>query len=514
MQKIILLLGIMNWAISLPAQQLNVSFSPSVKVEDGVTDFHRYGNNLYSNKTNPGKSQLAYTMTLKKVTYGIELTQYDEQLNVLKTLLLDDGKKDFGPFNPLVHYGETAIYVMYFKFTDEDKIKMFVAKVDPKELKVVDTKEVMDYDQKNQGLFGIIKTIDDTHAFYTVSEDGKNAWIVCATPKLIASTVIDGDLNIVQKTELIPKLNKLLITGAYIGSDGNKVLAYRYDNPDIREFYTRGLLFASANGKSSFVDIKFPDGYFPGNLMLHQSKNGKKLYLGGEYFGDDYAYGGRGVLLSEVNIASQSISTPAFYPYTQELKQRVYDLDFATRKKGEIVFMDHDLNYGINKMENGTVVLSADMSVSGSTTHATFTFTGPIIHVFIKPGGGATMTLVPKKQAAGSYTSFFNYVYKNKLVCISGDLASYQRREFKDKQIGLVRTTGDIIPVANIYDSDGKLLERKMLIEDANTMKGNVMISNCSKIGEGKFLFPIGKFKANMVKYYTQVNQLCYLEIL
>jgi len=505
----------MSLAISLKAQQLNMSFSPSVKVEDDMVNFHRYGNHLYSNKINWGKMQFAFTANLKKVRYGVELTQYDEQLKVLKTLSLDNGEKNFGPFSPLVHYGANAIYVTYFKFIDEDKMKMYVSKVDPKELTIVSTKEIIEYDQQNKGFWGTIKTINDTQVFYTVSEDGKNAWIVNASPQLIVSCVVDDELNIVQKAEQIPiKLDKLLITGAHISNDGNRVLAYRYDNPAISEFYSRGLFFQNANTNGSFVSVKFPDGYFPGNLTMKQSKNGKKLYLSGEYFGNDYAYGGKGVLLGEINIKSESISSLRFHPYTPELKKRVYDLDFASKKKGEIVFLDHHLNYVINELENETIVLSADMTTSSSTTSATYTFCGPIINVFIKPGGDATMTLIPKKQAADSYTSFFNYVYKDKFICIYGDLAIFQQKDIRDKDIELVRTTGDIIPVANIYDSDGKLLEKKMLIEDEKKMKGNVMIRQLSKVGENKFLLPIGQTKVGMTRYYSRVNQLCYLEIL
>lgn len=459
--------------------------------------------------------QFGFSANLKKVKYGVELTQYDEQLKELKKLSLDNGEKDFGPFSPRVHYGENAIYVMYFKFADDDKVKLYVSKVNPDDLSITVTKEIMEYDQKNQAFWGAVKTIEDTQIFYTVSDDGKNAWIVHASPTLILSSVIDGNLNIVQKTESVPvKLEKLLITGAYIANDGNKVLVYRHDNPALKEFYTRGVFFQPANAKGSFQTIKFPNGFFPGNLDLQQSRDGKKLYLGGEYFGEDYTYGGKGVLLGEINMISQSISTPKFYPYTDELKQRVLDLDFASKKKGEIVFADHHLNYRMDEMENGTIVLSADMQTSASTSNYTFTYSGPIVHAFIKPGGNVTMTLIPKKQAAGSVTSFFNYVFQDKLICVYADLAKFQEKEFEDKQIGLVRTVGGMIPVANIYDSEGKLLSRKMLVENEKQMKGNVMIGNRSKIGDNKFLFPVGESKVNMVKYYTSVNQVCYLEVL
>ena len=505
----------MSWVFSLNAQQLKVNLTTPTKVEDDVTSFHRYGNYLYSDKVNWGKMQFAFTANLKKVTYGIELTQYDENLKEFKKLSIDDNKKDLGPFRPLVHYGEDAIYVMYFRFKDEDKMKMFVSKVDPKNMTVVNTKEIMEYDQRNMGLFGALKTIDDTEVFYTVSKNGKNVWIVNASPKLIGSTVIDGDLNIVQKAELIPvKLDKLTITGSYIGNDGNKVLAYQYDNPENPDFYARGLYFQPVNGKPAFVKVKLPNGYYPGNLTLQPSKKGDKLYIGGQYYKDDYTGGGKGVLLGEVNVSSQSMTTPTFYPFTQELKQRVYDLDFASKKKGELIFRDLKQNYGITEMENGTLVMSADMHITIEGTKASYNFRGPVIHVFIKPDGKATMTLIPKKQASSPYTSFFNYTFKDKLICVYADLLKFQKKDFADKDIDLIREADFMVPVANVYDSEGNLLERKVLVDDTKKLKGNVMISNRAKIGDNKFLFPIGEQKVSMVKYYTRVNHLCYLEIL
>ena len=106
----------------------------------------------------------------------------------------------------------------------------------------------------------------------------------------------------------------------------------------------------------------------------------------------------------------------------------------------------------------------------------------------------------------------FNYVYKDKLVCIYADLPKFQEREFNDKEIGQVRTVGGLVPVANIYDSDGKLLSRKVLIN--SKLKGNLMIGTRSKIGKNKFLFPVSETKVNLVKYYSRVSQLCYFEIL
>lgn len=504
-----------SWATSLQAQQFKTDFSANGKVEDDVTRFHKYGDKLYSYIVNWGKMQFAFSATLKKVKYGIEITQYNEQLKELKTLSLDKGGKDFGPFSPMVHFGEDAIFVMYFKFTDEDKVKMFVSKINPEDLSVITTQEVMEYDQRNQAIWGTIKTIGDAQALYTVSPDGKKAWIVHASPSLIVSSVIDSDLNLIQKTQSVPvKLKDLVITDAHIDNDGHKALAYRYDDEQNKEFYIRGIFFQPADTKGTFKTVKLNKGHFPGSLSFQASKDGKRLHLLGEYYGEDYAFGGQGVLLGEIDILSQSIPTPTFYPYTPELKQRVLDLDFASKKKGEIVFADRNIVYRMTEMGNGTIVLSSDMATSASTSNATFYYTGPVIHIFIKPGGNATMTLIPKKQASGSATGFFNYVYKDKLVCIYADLPRFQEKELGDKQIGLVRTLGGMVPVANVYDSDGKLLSRQMLVDNKKSMDGNVMINHRSTITGNKFMFPVGESKTSMVKYYTKVNQMCYLEIL
>jgi hypothetical protein len=56
--------------------------------------------------------QFAYTANAKKQNYDVEITQHDEKLNELKTLSLDSNKKLFALFEPIVHYGEKAIYVL------------------------------------------------------------------------------------------------------------------------------------------------------------------------------------------------------------------------------------------------------------------------------------------------------------------------------------------------------------------------------------------------------------------
>jgi hypothetical protein len=123
------------------------------------------------------------------------------------------------------------------------------------------------------------------------------------------------------------------------------------------------------------------------------------------------------------------------------------------------------------------------------------------------------MTLIPKKQPIG-YTGFSTYIYKDKFICLYVDLPKFIDKEYEDKEIGLVRGIGDMLPVANIYDAEGKLVAKKKVLESRKVIKGSVEITDGSRIGDNKFMFLVTSLKANMVKYYTSVNQVCYLEIL
>jgi hypothetical protein len=495
------------------AQQVKIEFTPQLDIKNDITNFHKYDNILYSSHTQLALRYVKVAPGLKGLSYGIILTKYGDENKGNKMLSIDDGKKDFAPLRHFVHYGEKYIYVIYFKKEEEGNLKGYVTKVNPEDLSVVTTKEIMEFNQKTLDFWKGMKDLEEIQSFYTVSEDGKRACIINVSPTQMLSTVIDGDLNILEKTDQSHlDLDKLFITAAYIDNDGNKVMAYRYDNPLLKNFYTRGLFFQTANNIGEFKPIKYPNGALPGNLALHLSKDGKKLYVGAEYYGQEYVKGGQGVLLGEVKFETRSVSNFTLYPYTEELKSRVYDLKFATKSKGNIVFRDKSLDYRIEDMPNGTVILSADMFTSETSSHG-FPYNGPIIHIFVKPGGNTIMSLVPKIGSRSPVTGYFNYIFDDKLICIYADHPKNQGKDVKDKDIKYNISERETIPVANIYSSEGNLLSRIILVDNSKDTKGNIFISYGSKIEEHKFLFPVGKIKAGMGKYNIIVDHICTMNI-
>jgi hypothetical protein len=338
----ILLLLCLSIIVSLKAQEFKLSFSALGEVKKDATKLHKYGNNLYSSEVSWGKKLYAYSAANKKVKYGVGITMYDENLKVVKQLSLDNGENNLGPITPIVHWGDKSIYVIYFKFEDTHDVKMCVSKINPDDLTVVVTREIMHYDFKNKDFWGTLGATSGSEIFYTVSQDGNSAWIVHTTPLLMLTCVIDADLNIIQKVESIPITPKTMeITGFCISNDGNKAMAYNYDDPELRKFLGRGLFYQPANAKGAFKPIKLKEDYFPRNMALAPSKDGKKICIAGGYCSKDFDIGEEGVLYGEVNVEGQKLLDPKFHPFTAEINQRVLDLAFASQKKGKVVFTSH-----------------------------------------------------------------------------------------------------------------------------------------------------------------------------
>lgn len=487
------------FTLSLHAQQIKLSFTPVAKFEDDVVSFHKYGKFFYSDKADYVREQVFRFATLKRMKNGIELTQYDENLKKIKTLSLDNNQKDLGPFPPLVHYGKTFIYVVYFKYINDDVVKMYVTKINPEDLSLMATKELMEYNQKTQGIWSAFKVLSETKILFTVSPDQKKVWVVHASPTLFCSTVIDGDLNVLQPSETIPvKLSGMKVMDSHLSNNGDKVLLYRYNGTDS----WHGVFFHTSGKKPVFENIRVPAGVFPSYLHMLFGKNGK-LFYGGHYNVERNSEKQMGVAFGEINVGENAIKTPALYPYSEELKEAVRDLNFATKSKGTIDFIDQHPSYLLNEMEDGTVVLSADMAAR--TSSAIFGridfFRGPIIHVFVKPDGKATMDLIAKNQQYDASTNFIVRVFKDKFVCIYGDLPKgHKRKAF-------------MIPVANVYNSNGELLSRRFLLENTKEMEGKIMIGKGSQIDDNKFILPVGEDRVSLSRYYTRIKQLAYLDL-
>jgi hypothetical protein len=486
------------YSFSLSAQQIKLGFSQEVKFEDDVVSFHKYGKFFYSDKVDHIREEIFRSATLKRMKNAIEFTQYDENLKEIKTLSLDNNDKNLGPFPPVVHYANSFIYVVYFKYMADETVKMYVAKINPEDLSLVGTKELLEYNKKTQGIWTTFKVLRETHILFTMSADEKKIWIVHASPTLFNNIVIDADLNILQAADALPvKMKAIGITDTYLSNSGDKLLLYHYNSPD-PDLIGQGVFFHTAGKSPVFQDVvNFPKGFYPFRLRMIAASD-DKIYYGTHYFpvGKDDK-GQNGVAFGEIDLSANVIKAPSLYPYSDDLKQKIRDVNFAAKSKGKIVFVNENLNYWLNELEDGTIVLSADMESVDLTPNKAYYYRGPIIHVFVKPGGQATMALVAKSQTSDASTDFIVTACKDKLVCIYGDYPEGSKK---------------IVPVANVYSSDGALLSRQFLM-DVKQLQRKIMIEHRSELNHNRFLIPVGETRVNLSRYFTRIRQLAYLDI-
>lgn len=512
MKNVILFLCLCGASI-LHAQQFNVKLSEPVKFDKESILCHRYDKHIISTKIDIEASQLAYTANLKKANYLVEITQYDEQLRELKTISLDSGRKILAPFKPVMNYGEGAIYVLYTKFTAEDKLGMHIATINPHDLTIMANKEIASYDQKNKHfMFGYLNTLENTALHLSVSGNGNYAWVSVVGPKMMVSAIVDGDLNMVQEPKSIPIDQKgFQVTGMQITNDGSTLMTYKEQFSDNINNFGFGLFIQPFQGKHSFQNIKIGAERVASDPDILQSQDGQTIYLGGEYWINPQKKKSEGIYVAQIDIQQKSIIRHQLYPYTEEIRQRVDDLGYS-RKNGD--FIDQGLLYRMYELSNGTLVLSADMHVTYTSNNTVFYNTGPIIFAFIKPDGKSTMTLIPKLQRRDIFTTYYNFVLEDKLLCFYSDKPQHHKSVYKDKQIEMENNSRDLVPVVSVFNSDGKILQSKMLIDDTDKMEGNVMIGATSYLGNYQFIMPIGKVTAGAMRYRTRIRQLCFLNIL
>src|SRR5262245_1113981 len=97
MKKILLVLIILI-ASSLHAQKIKFTLSDKFEFRQEEGQAYKIGNSFYRMDLDMKGPQFAFTAKLSKATHAITLYKYDANMNQIKKLELEGGKKNFGPF--------------------------------------------------------------------------------------------------------------------------------------------------------------------------------------------------------------------------------------------------------------------------------------------------------------------------------------------------------------------------------------------------------------------------------
>jgi hypothetical protein len=507
----------------LRAQTISITLSNKFSLRDhGLTQKEgatfRAGDFYYCTETAYKNMQLAYIATLDKVKYGINVFKFDSGMKELKQVSLDVGSKSFGPFAPQAVFFNGKILEFYYHFNEKGAIQLLFSVVDPQTLDIAPAKELYVISERNVGAFKLGKAIEGNKLGLAVSPDSSRLLVSqSGNTNQIFTCIINRNLDVVQPVLSMIKgnLENFGIEQTVIDNGGNKYLTYSYTEDKLNK---HGLLVQNNSGKEGYLNFKtMQDGLESGTLFLKVSKDNSKVYVFGATVGEFLE---EGVFLATVEPALLRLGKPELFSYPQEVREQLYGMDYADKHHGSYSVKRAD--FLCNELEGGSVVLTGypintvtrqerDLMKPNDLIGHTVTdrYAGPIINIFIKEGK-CNFGVIYRNQEMTSASGEIVIPYQDKLVCIYNDseksIASDNR-----KINGKRYDSGDLVLAEAVLASDGSLISKKKIA--GRDKKLSYFTEYQQRISSNTYLIPIAQDKANLIRYYTEIEQWATLEI-
>ena len=506
----------------LLAQNVSVCYSSRFSLRDkGLTqkegNTFRIGDYFYCVETDYKGMQLAYTARLKGVKYDVNLYKFDSTMKQLGKVALD-GQWSLGPFPPVPAYFGGNLLVFYYKVSDNGDIHLLFSAVDPETMAISPAKELNVISEKNTGMFNIGKSFNLNRLSVTLNADSTKLLVVqSGNTDVFCSAVINKDLSFAKPviSRVRGDLDDFRINSLCMDVAGNKYLTYDYIEDRKRH---HGLIIQSAAGKDAWPELRIPDDVTnAGLLWVRPSRDNSKVYVYGIAKGDMRMEREVGILVATVDVAKLRLSNVKFFPYPQELREKLHKMDYAEKHHGNLEVKN--AFYASNELEDGTLALTGypeDIEqsaprthVDGSTSQATYIYAGPIINIFVKDGK-ANFGVIYRNQEMTNASMFIAAPYHNKLVCIYNDEENSISSD--DPHVnGKKYDLKELVLAVAVLGSDGTVISRKKLADKQGHL--SFFTNDQQRLQGASYLIPLGQDKVNLMRYFTEYEQWATVSI-
>lgn len=235
--KINFILSLVFTIFSLTAFSQKYSVSPLAefkgKSNDNKSDVIYYKGKIYSIDISSRK-QLAYTANLEKTNFSVSLVQYDGKGTLLKEVKLDEGEDGFGPIIPQYSILNNILYLQYFTYNKDAGLAMHLSPVNEQTAKAELSDPIITINQKNIGLFKLMKFVNDYNIESNISPDGNRMAFVFTTglTNMYSYAVVDKNMQVIYagNGEVADEKNvivgNVVVTNAgdFYAAMGNKVM--------------------------------------------------------------------------------------------------------------------------------------------------------------------------------------------------------------------------------------------------------------------------------------------------
>ena len=501
------------------AQDIKLSLSEEFAIKDKSEIFnetfsdpiYKVGNFYYRKEINVAGAKLAYSARLKDGLHGLTLHKYDLKMKEVLTVKLEDGKKGFGPLGEnFIAIGDKLI-LLYYKYDKDDSVRLYVSQINPNSLELKNATEIYSYYQKNLGFFGLIGNAGNAEGNKlknSFSADSSKILIsTVGIPGEIYTIALDKDFNLFKGIKsVVPNGKDFEVNDIFIDNTGNRYLTYGYKPEKKDKYLTRGVLVQNTNGKESYINLTVTDeGAHPKQLYFNHSKDNSKVYIYGNYYGEHLS---EGVLMSTVDALELKVKPAKLYPYPEDLKKRLYKLDFGEKSKGD--YSVHPIGFSFTELNNGSIALCGVPEYTLHGDRFSRSFAGPVVVALINRDN-SIFTMIPRSQNLSQASECIATQYNNNVLCLYTDKEKNVNKELSD-EISDGGKSSELILVAATIQPDGKIVSRKK-IADHPSGSNYYFLDEYQKISPSHFIFCIGRDRVNFSSAYAEKVQMVDLEI-
>lgn len=510
MKKTLFVLSLL-YAVALNAQTTNLTLSKKFSLKDpGSTLFGAAfgaGDFYYSMVVDYKGMQFAYSATLNKVKYGIDIYKYDRNMKEVKKISLSGHTKDMGPFPPRLRVFNGKICVFYYKSQEDNSTKLSMSIIDPNTLTETNNIDLYTFSEKNVGLWKMSEAINNNSLLLERNSDSTKLLVSqSGNTKEFFTCILNSDLEVEKPiVSKIKNMEGFQLEKACMDNAENKYFSYIAKSGDLNK---RGILLQNNKGEENFLAVKTGQGSLEVNsLSLKMTKDDTKVYVYADYGENKLA---EGVLLATVDMSQHAIGNIQLFPYPEEVRAKLKEAGFA-QKSGKS-FSVFPVSYECAELEDGTLVLTGfpEYNVTNTVSNGqsiTNYRAGPVIHAFIK-SGKSNFGIIYRDQPRNEASYFIALPYKNKFVCLYTD---FRKNIYPDESEKIDRPRELVLTQAT-WSADGTLLGKKEVA--ARPDGGLIYFINAAKpLAKDTWVMPMGRNRVNMVRYYTEIEQWATLEV-
>jgi hypothetical protein len=506
------------------AQTTSVTLSKKFSLkEHGSTmnggQFFKVGDNWFAMELDYAGMQFAYTAKLDKIKYGINILKYDAGMKEVKKISFQGKEKQFGPFIPRLVLFHDKLILLYYQSMADNSIKLSMAVIDPETLDEISGKDLYSISQRNVGLFKIEGALSHNHLMTEASPDSSRLLIAQAgNTNELFSCLLGADMIPVRKMVSKFKSNMVDIDVEHFAIDNalNRYFGYRYKTGQAKN---SGILLQDNKGKEALLPVNAGKGaaFEIDEINLAPSKDHTKMYAYATYgYGEN---AGEGILLTTVDANAARIGQPQLFPFPMDVRLKLEKKGYADKHNGNMGLVE--MTYESTELEDGTLALTGVMRKEeiktintyssihdpvGHTSSDAVYYSGPLITAMIRDNK-CSFAVLYRNQLLSSASQVILHPYGDKLVCFY----TVAKKHLESDDLRKPADPDDLILAEAVFSSDGKLVSREMIGDKAGSL--DYFISEFKPLSANSYIFPLARLRANMARYYVEMEQWVTLDI-